>query len=312
MKHPHHAFLWSALVTVLLVMGVGVFQYVRTNELYEQNALELARVNAELLETQASLDDLSSAFVQSEKDTASAFLQTQDSLSKLGQDITLVREESERQVQELSGALTTIQAANAEKFLELEEQLELNLKSTDFTAIVEDVIESVVSVQTDKSIGSGAIIDTDGYIVTNYHVIDGATAGAARTFDGEVHAIRVVGFNEQLDIAVLQIDGNFDKLRFGNSNSLTIGERVIALGSPAGLEFSVNEGIISQLRNINGIDYVQTDVALNPGNSGGPLVDAAGKIIGINNFKLEGYEGLNFAIAADEVEPVVENIISQD
>ncbi len=307
-----HALVLSVAVAVILFGGLGAWQYYELQKARMEigEALQQLRtIDAELV---SSLREVNDAFQDSERKTSDTFSQLETSLGELDKNINLVHQESQLKVQELSGELQSVKQESAEKFDELEGKLQLNVRSDDFSRVIEDVIESVVSVQTDKSIGSGAIIDSDGYIVTNYHVINGATAGAVRTFDESVYNVAVVGFDAGKDIAVLKVEGTFKPLKFGNSGRVDIGQRVIALGSPAGLEFSVNEGIISARRVLDGKEYFQTDVSLNPGNSGGPLVDASGNIIGINNFKLKGYEGLNFAISSNEVKSVVEEIISQN
>ena len=125
---------------------------------------------------------------------------------------------------------------------------------------------------------------------------------------------RLVGVDINADVAVLQISGTHSELWFADTRSLKVGEKVIALGNPGGLDFTVTEGIISATKRVlnNGISYVQTDVPINPGNSGGPLVNREGRIVGINNFKISGFEGVGFAIDGSVVEEVVDAIIKAD
>lgn len=319
MEKPKHAFWWSVLVTMLLLIALGSwqqYQIAKANENLARTKADFANALKEItnnLNIQASnLQQLTDTFNKNQQEISEAFDRAEEALNKLGQDIKLVKLESAQQVKQLTGQLRQVQEESEKKLLQLEKKLQLNLKSQDFSRIVEDVIESVVSVKTDKNIGSGAIISGNGYIVTNYHVIKDAASGAVKTYDGNTHAVRVVGFDEGKDIAVLKIEGSFKALSFGDSNDVDVGQRVIALGSPAGLEFSVNEGIISARREIDGKNYFQTDVALNPGNSGGPLVDARGEIIGINNFKIQGFEGLNFALESNDAKTITDQIISQD
>ncbi len=314
MHSPKHALFWSLFITVLLLGGLGYWQHYQLQQAKAQTAAALQELRNQGAELSKNLKDITDAFQTSERQTAAAFDDVKTSLGKLGENIDLVykeAQETERKAQELSGQLQTLKQESAEKISELEKRLQLNLKTQDFSGIVEDVIKSVVSIRTDVGIGSGAIIDSAGYIVTNFHVINGAKSGNVRTFDGVAHAVSVVAADQEKDIAVLKIDGTFSRLKFGDSNNVDVGRRVIALGSPAGLEFSVNEGIISGRRVINGKEYFQTDVALNPGNSGGPLVDASGKIVGISNFKLKDYEGLNFAITSNAIKDFVESILTQ-
>lgn len=189
----------------------------------------------------------------------------------------------------------------------------ITVQSSDFSSVIEDVLPGVVSVQTDVGLGSGAIIRKDGYIVTNYHVIKGANAARIQKYNKDIFAVRIAGINENADVAVLKIDGAHHELLFGDSGQAKTGEKVIALGNPGGLDFTVTEGIVSAThRELNGISYIQTDVPINPGNSGGPLVNKQGRIIGINNFKIKGFEGIGFAIESSLVESIADGIIKKD
>ena len=177
----------------------------------------------------------------------------------------------------------------------------------DFSGIIEDAVKSVVTIRTDSGQGTGFIIHEDGYVVTNAHVIsDGRGFLASRiqaiTSKQRVRDARFLGHNSSLDIALLKISGDYDVLDFGNSDGVDIGEKVIAIGNPLGLQFSVSQGIVSAVRRrgSNGLNaYIQTDAALNPGNSGGPLINQEGEVIGINNFKLKGGENLGFALESN-------------
>ena len=185
--------------------------------------------------------------------------------------------------------------------------------SVDFSGIIEDAIKAVVTIKTDLSQGTGFIIDPEGYVITNYHVMQNAKSAAVYTYEGGTHSVRLIGKNEEMDIALLKIEGNFEELQLDNSDDIQVGEKVIAIGNPLGLQFSVSEGIVSAIHrpgpnNINA--YIQTDAALNPGNSGGPLINKQGKVIGINNFKIGSGESLGFALESNYIEAVV-NEISQ-
>ena len=198
---------------------------------------------------------------------------------------------------------------------ELKDELKsIRVKSKDFTAIIDDVLQSVVSVGTNKGLGSGVVIDDRGFIVTNYHVIKDASIIRILTYENDVYDAALIGFNDVVDVAVLKVDTSLPDLKFGDSDDVQVGERVIALGNPAGLSFTVTEGIVSAVHRTgpNNLDiYLQTDVPINPGNSGGPLVNANSRIIGINNFKRGGFEGLGFAIESNTVKEIAEDIIDQ-
>ena len=184
----------------------------------------------------------------------------------------------------------------------------------DFSGIIEDAVKSVVTIRTDISQGTGFIIDSEGYIVTNYHIIENARSSGIYTDGSKMHEVSILGYNPTLDIALLKISGNYDSLKLADSDDVQIGERVIAIGNPLGLQFSVSEGIVSNTHQIGptGIEgYIQTDAALNPGNSGGPLINKKGKVIGINNFKIKETEGLGFALESNYIKDTVNEISQQ-
>jgi len=170
-----------------------------------------------------------------------------------------------------------------------------------------------------KSTGSGVIISNDGYIVTNNHVIDGSDKLSVILNDKREYIAKVVGRDEQTDLALLKIEAtSLPYLIFGNSDSLQVGEWVLAVGNPFRLTSSVTAGIVSaKARNINileqkGIEaFIQTDAAVNPGNSGGALINTNGDLIGINTAILSqggGYEGFSFAIPANLVKKIVRDL----
>lgn len=225
------------------------------------------------------------------------------------------RKENLQEITTLNDLIEQIEKQSNIQLEELKEDLSsIQVTSKDFSAIIDDVIQSVVSIGTNKGQGSGAIIESEGYIVTNFHVVEDASIIRVLTYDGNVHDAKLIGFNDLVDVAVLKIEGNFNRLRFGDSDDVKVGEKVIALGNPAGLSFTVTEGIVSAIhrpgpKNLN--IYTQIDVPINPGNSGGPLVDSNSRIIGVNNFKIGGFEGLGFAIESNAVKEITDDIIQQ-
>ncbi|HTU00405.1 MAG TPA: Do family serine endopeptidase [Candidatus Sulfotelmatobacter sp.] len=156
-------------------------------------------------------------------------------------------------------------------------------------------------------LGSGFIIREDGYILTNNHVVDGATEVQVRLADGREFSGKVIGQDAKTDLAVVKIDAKqLPVLQLGNSTDLQIGEPVMAIGNPFGLEGTVTTGVVSGKSRVIGEgpydDFIQTDASINPGNSGGPLVTAAGQVIGINTAILspgEGSVGIGFALPID-------------
>ena len=224
------------------------------------------------------------------------------------------KRQNQLQINALSSLIDQIEQQSSIRLNELKSELkDIQIKSADFSAIVDDVLQSVVSVKTNLAQGSGAIIDTKGYVVTNLHVISGASSIRVATYSDRTYNAVLVGYDGTYDIAVLKIDvADLQVLNFGDSDDVKIGEKVLAAGNPAGLAFTVTEGIVSAFRKLqNNVDYIQTDVPINPGNSGGPLVNAKGEIIGINNFKVGGFEGLGFAISSNDVSAVANKIISE-
>ena len=186
--------------------------------------------------------------------------------------------------------------------------------SADFSGVIEKAIKSVVTVKTDVSQGTGFIITDDGFFVTNAHILAGGRKVIAVTSDQQILDADLIGYNEDLDIALLKISGDYNALKLANSKKVQIGEKVIAIGNPLGLQFSVSEGIVSAVNRVGPNDieaYIQTDAALNPGNSGGPLINKEGEVIGINNFKVGGSESLGFALESNYIKDAVNEISNQ-
>jgi len=161
--------------------------------------------------------------------------------------------------------------------------------------------------------GSGFIISADGYIVTNAHVVDNATEITVALPDRREYSAELIGSDERSDIALLKVNAtDLPTLTLGDSSSLNVGQWVLAIGSPFGFEYTATQGIVSALsRSLpeeNYVPFIQTDVAVNPGNSGGPLFDTSGNVIGVNSqifSRSGGYMGLSFAIPVNVVKSVV-------
>ena len=195
--------------------------------------------------------------------------------------------------------------------------------------IYEMNIPSVVSISCQSrsggSTGTGVILSEAGYIVTNAHVVDGALSVTIQLTDDRTYQASLVGADEISDLAVLFIDADdLVPAQFGDSNSLRVGDTVTAIGDPLGVEFrgSFTDGIVSAINRDVAIDgrtmsLIQTNAALNSGNSGGPLINCYGQVIGINTMKIgaftdsAGVEGLGFAIPSTTVKDIVDQIITQ-
>lgn len=231
-----------------------------------------------------------------------------------------VQADTQTKMNELTESIMEINSGLEETKTTLEKnQAELTqLKasaSSDFSGIIEDAIKAVVTVRTDVGQGTGFIITSDGYIVTNAHVLSNGKELYVLDYEQNKLNTEFVGYNAELDVALLKISGTYDYLELGDSNDVSVGEKVIAIGNPLGLQFSVSEGIVSATHrdvSSNGLEaYIQTDAALNPGNSGGPLIDKNGEVIGINNFKASSGESLGFALESNYMTDAV-NEISQE
>lgn len=193
-------------------------------------------------------------------------------------------------------------------------------KVSDSTVAILTFEDKISSEENAEGQGTGIIVSSDGYIVTNSHVIgDSKTAYKYQVINnnGVKYNANVVGYDTRTDLAVLKIKGkNLKPVHFVKKNHLQVGEDIIAVGNPGGLDFqnSLTKGIVSakdRTLDDSTVSYIQTDAAVNPGNSGGPLCNLYGEVIGITTAKINSatYEGMGFAIPTDTVETVVNNII---
>jgi serine protease Do len=169
-----------------------------------------------------------------------------------------------------------------------------------------------------SALGSGVIVSNDGYILTNYHVVRNATEISVTLYDKREFKGKVIGFDEQTDIAVVKVDAaDLPAIRVGDSSKLKAGDVVMAIGNPFGLNQTITMGIVSAVGRANiGLssyeDFIQTDAAINPGNSGGALVNTNGELVGINTAIFStsgGYMGIGFAIPSDMANGVAQSII---
>ncbi|MCC8400332.1 trypsin-like peptidase domain-containing protein [Paraburkholderia sp. MMS20-SJTN17] len=168
-----------------------------------------------------------------------------------------------------------------------------------------------------EALGSGFIISQDGYILTNNHVVDGATSVSVKLTDGREFRARVIGKDKASDVAVVKIDAtNLPTVKIGNPDNSKVGEWVVAIGSPYGFDSTVTSGIISaksrSMSDDSPIPFIQTDVPVNPGNSGGPLFNLNGEVIGINSMiysRTGGFQGLSFAIPIDAAMHVKDQLV---
>jgi serine protease Do len=184
----------------------------------------------------------------------------------------------------------------------------------DVSSLVKLIGEAVVQVKTPGGLGSGFFINEDGYLITNFHVIEGETEISVEVYhqrDGQLDRetykqVKIIAINKFHDLALLQIEDKsapkFKSVTLGSADALSVGDGVFAIGSPLGLERTVTQGILStKTRQLEGELYLQTSTQINPGNSGGPLFNLAGEVVGVTNMKITFGEGLGFAIPVELV-----------
>jgi len=210
---------------------------------------------------------------------------------------------------------------------------QIGQEGSSFTQIYYNVSPSVVAIQiyvqargslTPVGTGSGFVVDADGHIATNYHVVEGADRVEVDFYDGTLAWAEVVGLDPDSDLAVLEVDVPAETLNpvtFGDSDALQVGETVLAIGSPFGEDWTLTSGIVSGLdRTIKGMSQfsiggvIQTDAAINPGNSGGPLLDVQGRVIGVNAqiaTATGASSGVGYAIPGNLARHVVESLITR-
>jgi S1-C subfamily serine protease len=215
-------------------------------------------------------------------------------------------------------------------------KIEVDEKVNIATAVAKKSMPSIVGITTrstqelifgfkaeTEGVGTGVIVDSSGFILTNSHVVDDGNAKEVKVllYDGETKTAKILWSDSAMDLAVIKIvASNLNVADLGNSDELKVGEAAVAIGNPLGLSFerSVTQGIISglnrslaisQTETIDGL--IQTDASINPGNSGGPLLNAQGQVIGINTIKMQSAEGLGFAIPINSAKPIVDEIIEE-
>ncbi|MBI4154534.1 trypsin-like peptidase domain-containing protein [Candidatus Woesearchaeota archaeon] len=192
---------------------------------------------------------------------------------------------------------------------------------TEYIDIVKNVRDSVVSIRTEKSAASGVIINKNGLVLTNYHVISELKKDEkiqVLLTDKRIYTAQIIGADDKADVAILKINTtDLPSIKLGDSDNVKVGEKVIAIGNPFGFDSTVTTGIVSALHRDRGPteykDFIQTDASINPGNSGGPLINLKGELIGINTFIIGGekFSGLGFAIPINLVKRITDQILTK-
>ena len=299
----------SVILVLLSSSGLVLYDNKKRNDLNSEFSAKLVLLNKDIVSNINQLQQSIDNEMSSLKNNLTLKIDFIDT------SFSNFRQKNDVEIATLNSLIDQIEKQSDIKLNELKQEVStIKVKSADFSSIIDNVIQSVVSVGTDKGQGSGVIVDDKGFIVTNWHVVQGANIIRVLTYDNKVYDAALLAYNDNVDIAVLKVNAELRSLRFDNSDNVKVGERVIALGNPAGLSFSVTEGIVSAVhrKGPNNLDiYLQTDVPINPGNSGGPLVNANSRIVGINDFKIGGYEGLGFAIESNIVKQIADEVIQK-
>ncbi|RLI44790.1 trypsin [Candidatus Bathyarchaeota archaeon] len=235
-----------------------------------------------------------------------AYLNIQNQLSTIQETLT----DQNQQLQDLQQQFDILDYINQTSLLPWPE-------------IYNQIKHSIVLIQTETSLGSGFIYDSEGHIITNYHVVEDANTIQVTFLDGNVTMANPIGKDPYSDLAVIKVNGvtNLQPVVLGNSSALTVGEPVAAIGNPFGLSGTVTAGIVSALgRELEApggyiiIDVIQIDAAINPGNSGGPLVNLKGQVVGVNTAIISGsgtFAGVGFAIPSDTIKREINDLITK-
>ena len=238
--------------------------------------------------------------------------------SYLNQRISQLEDETDGKVNELAVEIINTKSSLDMELININQNLmsateqinQLKVESgEDFSGVIEEVIDSIVIIRTLTAQGSGFFINSGGFIVTNKHVLVNENGEISRVIqvvksNNKMLSGELIGYITDLDLALIKVGEESSFIELESSENVKIGEKVIAIGTPQGLQFSATDGIVSAVNRSgfgNSGTYVQTNAQLNSGNSGGPLINKKGKVIGMNNFKLVDSEGIGFALEADKI-----------
>ncbi|WP_252242267.1 trypsin-like peptidase domain-containing protein [Clostridium sp. ZBS18] len=178
--------------------------------------------------------------------------------------------------------------------------------------VPEDLFNSVTVVYTDKGLGSGFAIDKNT-IITNAHVVNSSSYVTVKLYNGKSCIGNVSKIDKKIDLALVKVEENLIPLKFVSEDSTSIGKEVYAIGAPQDIPYTMTKGIVSaKNRKIRNHEYIQIDASINSGNSGGPLVDENGEVIGINTMKILDAEGIGFAIATSKINNFINNVTQEN
>ncbi len=308
--------IWAAIVLLALfnvfTLGYLIYSTNVTDEAMHSIGVNISSLNVSFL-SYRSLQD--SRLVGIENSIQNVSDSCDMGLAGLDNDLRTGIDNMDTQMLDLSARIDSLETESEEKYESLTGKI-TGLEDLAKGVDIELLKESVVIIQLcDDIAASGTIVDPEGYIVTNKHVIDEMDNDCViriELYNGRKFRASIVAQSSvRRDLALLRLQGeghNLSAVRFGNVEDIKTGDKVYAIGNPFGedlTKFTVTEGIISGFRVDNGIEYIQTDAALNPGNSGGPLINNKGEVVGIVNMGYLYAEGLSFAIRSDVVEEFI-------
>ncbi len=325
--------LWLNMAIVMVFASLFIYTTYDYNTkltgMQEEHEQELSRIQEAMAEqgtqTARQINQMESG-LESEIGIAQARIENvNEDLSKKIRDYNY---QSMSRDQTLSSSIQKSSNRSLSELSSFAQQLEqFREASVDFSPVIQDSIESVVTIGSKgggffTTTGSGVVINNRGYVVTNYHVVDDLSRIDIKMHDGTDYTARMIGKDDSIDLAVLKLETNrddFTYMTWADSEEVDVGDHVIAVGNPVGFDSTVTEGIISNTRRLvpgesEDIYYFQTDVAINAGNSGGPLINKEGKIVGIATLKYAriGFEGLSFALRSNDVKTRVLEILQQE
>ncbi len=330
LKLENKHLLFMNILTVIIFAAL----FLNMNTKYSEKLHDLSTTQEEQIEMMNTKIDSQTDTLQAQIVSTSSSLQFEidstkrqvtDLDSSINTDMQGYNYESLIRDSALSESIQNIANTSLSELSDFEQQLEVfRGTSVDFSTVIPEAIEAVVSIGRKgsgffTSTGSGVFVHEDGYIVTNYHVVDDLIGIDVRTHNGNDYTATMIGKDEDLDIAVIKLStarNGFTALEWADSSKVIVGEHIIAVGNPVGFESTVTQGIISNTNRLipGDIDtyYFQTDVAINAGNSGGPLINKNGEIVGIATLKYAqlGVEGLSFALRSNDIQGKVLNIIT--
>lgn len=310
-RRRKHTGRWITAILVVMLLVAAVFG---TVHLVRDVGVSLNRSDSGFLLTIGKAEQMQPVQQSSAQNAAQAPTQQVQAAAPAAADST--QELPQLEISQSPASVPTVSSDDAQA---------LSLQEI-YRESVSSVVSIISATQSGKATGTGIIMSADGYIITNHHVIEGAQAISVLTHDDQEYSASLIGSDETSDLAVLKIEASgLQAAQFGDSSVLQVGDTVVAIGDPLGvtLRGTMTDGIISAINrdltvNDRTMTLIQTNAALNNGNSGGPLINCYGQVIGINTMKMSNYyssaasvEGIGFAIPIDTAKPIIDELIEK-